>query len=111
MDLSSIGVVFEGIVPNSAFTTNPLNALLLLALGQAIVWLLPNMHQIMCRYDIAVEDLDRKVNHAKQANNLASNWWVWRPTTLRAVSTGLLFFALIIAMATNKPSTFLYYQF
>jgi hypothetical protein len=69
------------------------------------------MHQIMCRYDIAVEDLDRKVNHAKQANNLASNWWVWRPTTLRAVSTGLLFFALIIAMATNKPSTFLYYQF
>lgn len=111
LDLSNIGVVFEGIVPNPAFTTNPLNALLLLALGQAIVWLLPNMHQIMCRYEIAVEDLDRKASHSKQANNLIAAWWIWRPTTLRAIGIGFLFFALIIAMATNKPSTFLYYQF
>ena len=83
----------------------------LLALGQAIVWLLPNMHQIMCRYEIAVEDLDRKASHSKQANNLIAAWWIWRPTTLRAIGIGFLFFALIIAMATNKPSTFLYYQF
>ena len=111
VDLSSIGIVFEGIIPNPAFTTNPLHALLLLVLGQGIVWLLPNMHQIMCRYEIAVEDLDRKANHSKLANNLIAAWWIWRPSTLRAIGTGFLFFALIIAMATNKPSTFLYYQF
>ena len=111
VDLSSLGVVFEGIVPNPAFTTNPINAFLLLALGQAIVWLLPNMHQIMCRYEIAVEDLERKAQGSLTEDPHTSAWWVWQPTTLSAIGTGVLFFSLIIAMATTKPSTFLYYQF
>ena len=110
-DSGALGVVFDGLVPNPALKINPLFALLLLAFGQAFVWLLPNMHQIMCRYEIAFEDLNRKKVISQSPSAAASFWRVWRLTIPRAVSIGLLFFTIVIAMATDKPSTFLYYQF
>jgi hypothetical protein len=42
---------------------------------------------------------------------VATQRWAWQIDLRSAVGLGLLFAALIIAMATNKPSTFLYYQF
>jgi uncharacterized membrane protein YciS (DUF1049 family) len=110
IDLAALGVTFQGMVPNQTLTMNPLLALLFIAVGQAIVWLLPNMHQIMSRYDIVVEDLAPKSKKMLAALAQAPKWWVWHPTMTGAVLIGLLFFSLIITMATNKPSTFLYYQ-
>jgi alginate O-acetyltransferase complex protein AlgI len=111
IDLAALGVTFQGMVPNQTLTMSPLLALLFIAVGQAIVWLLPNMHQIMSRYDIVVEDLAPKSKKMLAALAQTPKWWVWHPTMTGAVLIGLLFFSLIITMATNKPSTFLYYQF
>ena len=110
-DVSVMGVVFNGFVSSQTLAMNPLSALLLLLIGQLIVWGLPNVHQIMSSYQIALEDLDRTKDTANSLTAPPFVWWVWRLTALRAVSVGLLFFSLVIVMATNKPSTFLYYQF
>jgi hypothetical protein len=77
------------------------------------VWSLPNIHQIMNKYKISVEDLNNK-NQKIGSTDQKIGWCqsiAWRPTTAGALSLGVLFFCLIVAMASNKPSTFLYYQF
>jgi alginate O-acetyltransferase complex protein AlgI len=99
-------VVFEGVIPNSAFVLNPLFALMLITLGQAIVWTLPNLHQIMNQYNIVVEDMARKTLPTS-----ATGSWSWHPTTVSAIIIGITLFAVVLTMATNRPSTFLYYQF
>jgi hypothetical protein len=98
-------IVFQGLIPNEAFTLNPLVAVLFILIGQAIVWGLPNMHQLMCRFDTVTEDLVNSKTRVEPA------MFCWHLSSANAVLTGLLFFMVIVAMATNKPSTFLYYQF
>jgi hypothetical protein len=101
-----VNIIFEGLIPNRAFTLNPLYALALIALGQTIVWALPNLHQCMNQYKIVVEDLNRKALSKPLVPT-----WSWRPTAAGAIIIGLTLFAVVLAMAANKPSTFLYYQF
>ena len=104
---------FEGLLPNTATQLNPLWVICLLGAGHVIVWSLPNIHQIMNKYKISVEDLNNKSQ--KIRSTVQKFGWLqsiaWRPTTAGALSLGVLFFCLIVAMASNKPSTFLYYQF
>jgi len=106
-------VYFEGLLPNTATQLNPLWVICLLGVGHVIVWSLPNIHQIMNKYKISVEDLNNKSQ--KIRSTVQKFGWLqsiaWRPTTAGALSLGVLFFCLIVAMASNKPSTFLYYQF
>ena len=98
-------IVFQGLIPNGALTMNPLVAVLFILIGQAIVWGLPNMHQLMCRFDTVTEDLVRSKIRVEPTV------FCWHLSSANAVLMGLLFFMVIVAMATNKPSTFLYYQF
>ena len=108
----SNSIVFQGLMPNETLAMNPLTAVVLILLGQAIVWGLPNMHQLMCRFETVTEDLNQTKSTQQRASLAAtSSRFSWRLNSSNAVMIGLLFVMLIIAMATNKPSTFLYYQF
>ena len=110
--LALTGIVFQGLLPLGETSIHPLVALLLLLIGHAIVWGLPNIHQVMGRYKIVTEDLVVSAKSELQRKQLvATQRWAWQIDLRSAVGLGLLFAALIIAMATNKPSTFLYYQF
>jgi hypothetical protein len=102
---------FNGLLPNENIKINPLWILSLLVVGHAIVWMLPNMHQIMSGYKIVVEDLTPQKKKVLRETPSWTSKLTWRPTISAAVGVGLLFFCLIVAMSTNKPSTFLYYQF
>ena len=108
----SNSIVFQGLMPNETLAMNPLTAVVLIFLGQAIVWGLPNMHQLMCRFETVTEDLNHTKSTQQRASLTAtSSRFSWSLNSANAIMIGLLFVVLIIAMATNKPSTFLYYQF
>ena len=110
--LALTGIVFQGLLPLGETSIHPLVALLLLLIGHAIAWGLPNIHQVMGRYKIVTEDLVVSAkNELERKQLVATQRWAWQIDLRSAVGLGLLFAALIIAMATNKPSTFLYYQF
>ena len=104
-------IVFQGLIPNEAFTLNPLVAVLSILIGQAIVWGLPNMHQLMCRFDTVTEDLSKNPKQQLANSSKILARVSWHLNTSNAIVIGLLFVVLVVAMATNKPSTFLYYQF
>ncbi len=77
-------------------------AALLIALGLAVVWLLPNTQQILTRYQpsldkIAWEDLR------------VPRWMQWSPNWMWAALLGVMFFVVLFQM--EDPSTFLYFQF
>ena len=79
--------------------------------GHLIVWSLPNIHQLMYHYKIACEDLGARPAIKRVEPHGALRWLVWQPSAVWACVLGGLFFAVVIAMASNKPSSFLYYQF
>jgi alginate O-acetyltransferase complex protein AlgI len=111
--IHGVGISFDGIFQNKLFNQPHWYILAFLVTGHAIVWLLPNIHEIMSNHKICCEDLD--VRPTKKIKQTASYSWhqklIWRPTFLWASSLGMLFFATLLAMASNKPSSFLYYQF
>jgi alginate O-acetyltransferase complex protein AlgI len=111
INLSALGVVFLGVLPNQQLAMHPMNIFLLLLVGHATVWLLPNMSQLMSRYNIALNERIHSKNKSLKFSKSIFSSTVWQPTLPIAIAIGLLFFSLIVAMATNKPSTFLYYQF
>jgi alginate O-acetyltransferase complex protein AlgI len=110
-NLSKFTLVFDGLIPLSSFTPNPLVAVFLLVIGHAIVWLMPNMPQIMSSYEIALGYIVQTKKRLLDERQWMFRHALWRLTSFRAFSLGLLFFLIVIAMATDKPSTFLYYQF
>ncbi len=104
-------VVFDGVFPNMLFKMSNVYIASILIIGHCVVWGLPNVNQIMCRYQISTQDLalrglDNRSRPAKFFSPL-----IWKATPYWAIFSGVLFFAIILAMSTYKPSAFLYYQF
>ena len=111
LNVSSLGLSFNGVFANKLFTQAHWYIFLFLLVGHLIVWLLPNIHQFMYPYKIACEDLGARPAIKRLEPHGMLGWLVWRPNALWACVLGSLLFAVVLAMASNKPSSFLYYQF
>ena len=84
-------------------TTNPAGSTLLvyLAIGYAIVWLMPNTQQIMSRFKPSLHP------ELIQSEGLVKLFW--KPSIVWALGVGYLFFFSLVRL--QVPSTFLYFQF
>jgi alginate O-acetyltransferase complex protein AlgI len=93
-----------------------IDAAIVLAMGFAVIWLLPNVLQLFHSYRPTCEDLKEskaealsaslQTHHGKFFSRLD-----WQPTKLQAISYGILFFLVIVSMASAGKSEFLYFQF
>lgn len=106
-----LGLSFNGIFASKLFTQTHWYIFLLLLVGHLIIWGLPNIHQLMYHFKITCEDLGTRPAIKRIEPTGKLGWLVWRPNALWACVLGGLFFAVVLAMASNKPSSFLYYQF
>jgi alginate O-acetyltransferase complex protein AlgI len=111
LNTSALGLSFSGVFASKLFTQAHWYIFLLLAIGHLIVWSLPNIHQLMYHYKIACEDLGARPAIKRLEPHGTLRWLVWQPNAVWACMLGGLFFAVVIAMASNKPTSFLYYQF
>lgn len=106
-----VGLSFEGVFPNKLFSYPNWYIFVLLVVGHFVVWCLPNMHQIMFHYKVVCEDLATRPKIKRQASLGRLSWMIWTPSPRWGILIGLLFFTIVLAMASHKPATFLYYQF
>jgi len=106
-------IVFSGSHPLvSSFST--LNAVIILTLGFAILWLLPNVPQLLQGYRLVSEELQERrqltpSEFSPPIQHRLFQYVRWQPTTSRAWATGLLF--AIALMSLTRVSEFLYFQF
>ncbi|WP_295391969.1 MBOAT family protein [uncultured Thiodictyon sp.] len=100
-------IAFTGLLPAS--NTVGVHALTFIAVGLALVWLFPNVHQIMRNYKPTWEDMANMPVSAALPRGYVTQLLTWRPITSHAVLIGLLFYACLISL--TKVSEFLYFQF
>jgi len=99
-------MVFVPILDDVGWTVSPVGLMVgLLAVLLAMVWFAPNTHQLMGRYDRALEPYPTPTA-AEPTTTLR-----WRPTRAMAVLAGAAFVACLLGLLTEKPSEFLYFQF
>jgi len=106
-----VSVSFNGIFPGGLFKISHLDIFLLLIFGHIVVWAMPNIHQLLCRYSIVTQDMTAKAMKNRATPGRLFSYLVWKPTAIWAFSAGILLFAVVLSLATLKPSVFLYYQF
>jgi len=108
---SALNLSFNGIFPGNLFKQSHIYILLLLLGGHTIVWGMPNLHQLMCRFPVVTQDMSEKAMNKRETPKGLFRSLIWNPTPTWAVGVGIIFFAITIALATIKSSVFLYYQF
>jgi D-alanyl-lipoteichoic acid acyltransferase DltB (MBOAT superfamily) len=102
-----LDVIFNGALPNTHLSTG--GAIASIAFGYALVWLFPNVRQIMHRYKPTWDDVAGKPPVAAVRRGLTTTWPSWKPATVYAIPLGILFFACVVSL--TKVSEFLYFQF
>lgn len=88
-------VAFDGLAPLTVLSVKEI--LLVMAIGQTIIWIFPNTQQWMSRYEPASDAVHTPLP------------WGWRPIRTYGVAAGVLF-AFTLLMLTRE-SSFLYFQF
>jgi len=107
--LPQVPVVFNGIVPASG-GINGSDAICFILLALTIVWLLPNIGQIMHDYKPTWDGItNQNYYRAKTKNTLMDAQLVWRPSSIQAVGYSLLFIWCVDGL--SRVSEFLYFQF
>ena len=106
-NISNLSVSFTGLLP--ATSAGTLGALIYIPIGFALVWLFPNVRQIMRNYKPTWEDLAGKETPAPLSDGVVARWMTWRPTAIHAALMAMLFFFCFISLIKN--SEFLYFQF
>lgn len=96
-------VIFNGLFPVTAPGTG--KVLGMIAVGLAIVWLLPNAREIFYAYKSTWEDTTSPGPLPRKS----MTGLYWKPRAAYAVATGLLFSICVLYL--NNPSEFLYFQF
>jgi len=100
-------VVFEGMLPNiSVFSGEVFGGIFF---GLALVWLFPNVEQVMRKYKPTWEDLVGKPAPAPMSQGPIARALTWTPTAIFATILGALFFACTVSL--TRVSEFLYFQF
>jgi D-alanyl-lipoteichoic acid acyltransferase DltB (MBOAT superfamily) len=102
-----VPVRYMGVLAGTKFVT----AVLEIAAGLAIVWLLPNTRQVFLRYRPTWEDYARTAKSGHPGTGAPPPAFRWRPATVPAVLVGVLFFVCLLTLVSTKTSEFLYFQF
>ncbi len=97
--MKNYGMHLFGLMPLTDL--NPGNALSIIILGMIIVFKLPNLSQIMARYETTLNMPEKLVEKQK--------FLVWHPSFTHALLILILGYFVLINL--HKQSTFLYYQF
>lgn len=107
--IQMVPVVFEGMFPLMRGEWSLGSVALALLPSLALVWIFPNVRQIMYNYKPTWEDMAGKNGPAPKSKDFAATWLTWQLTSARAITLTLLFTFCI--MSLNKVSEFLYFQF
>lgn len=99
-------VLFKSLTPASRVDSYP--ALFAVIFGLAIVWLCPNVRQILEPHHPLWDSPSAASVPAKSHRPSRLRW---KPTPLMAMMAGFLLLISLLNMASNKPSEFLYFQF
>lgn len=86
---------------------DPREGVITLILGLALVWLCPNVRQMMRKHRPTWDDLEQ--TPSPQGLKRVSKWLEWKPLPLHAAALGLLLFWCLISL--SKVTQFLYWQF
>lgn len=106
-EISHPYLVFKGLLPASSL--NQLAALRIIAVGLALIWLFPNVRQMLGNYKPTWEDIAGKTTPAGKSNIKCFSLLVWQPKKITAVILGVLLAFSILGMTGS--SEFLYFQF
>lgn len=106
-DIPQLAVTFKGTLPVTSL--NEAIAFARIAVGLALVWLLPNVRQIMRNYKPTWEDATGKPTPAPLPQCRLASGIIWRPSRTTAIALSALF--LWNADSLSKVSEFLYFQF
>jgi D-alanyl-lipoteichoic acid acyltransferase DltB (MBOAT superfamily) len=89
-------------LPSSGLNT--VNTVVLIAVGLAIVWLLPNSQEFVRRYVPSSDPVAPTQNWTARFTWHAEHWWTWS-------CAGIVLALAILMMSPTHVSEFLYYQF
>ena len=101
-------VVFKGFSPNTSLHT--IGFISIIA-GLALVWFFPNVQQILLEHNPAWHDKTDGKAIANEQDGTIARALTCRLENKFAVSTAILFFIILLVMASSKVSEFLYFQF
>lgn len=102
-------IVFHSMCPISHL--NPGSALIVLCMGFVVVWMMPNVRQVLAAYKPTLEDMAVE-NIPNMRAGKTAHVLIWKPTLYHALGYSLMLDACLILMyARDKPSPFLYFQF
>ena len=104
-------IVFENTMPLTAL--NGKEAIVLLLIGLVVACGFPNARQLFFRYHPTCEDMEitRRSEIAETQFPKLQRLFFWNDSNIQGAVYGVLFFLLIIYMASAAKSEFLYFQF
>lgn len=104
-----LAVRFDGMFPATLLDAG--KVFRAIAFGLAVVWLLPNVREIFQHHGVAWDDSASQMPKEDTRANSGRRWLSWRPSIPIAFISGLVLFAVLLAIGANKSSEFLYFQF
>jgi alginate O-acetyltransferase complex protein AlgI len=104
-------LVFNGFVPG--YSTKQVSLILIISF--AIVWLLPNVHELFQTYQTTCEDLNKfhKIEKLTLKSEAVSSGisLSWNASVKLAFLFGLIFYFSLLTIGSNHESAFIYFQF
>jgi alginate O-acetyltransferase complex protein AlgI len=105
-----VDIVFVGLAPALQGNPNdPLSAGFWFFAALVVIWLCPNVRQILAAYKPSWEDISGIRVPPGQPQGRIARWLIWRPTRIHAVAMALLLILSLDSLST--VSEFLYYRF
>jgi D-alanyl-lipoteichoic acid acyltransferase DltB (MBOAT superfamily) len=98
---------FIGLLPSSSL--EGIAALKIILMGLALIWLFPNVRQILLNYKPTWDEMAGKTTPAGNSNCKFFSFLIWQPTKKLALLLGALLAISILGMTGS--SEFLYFQF
>lgn len=89
---STIRIIFDGLVPHKNF--DALWALFYISLGLILVFISPNVQEILNKYNPTWENNVDVTNTQKSNIGRLASFMEWQPTAFYAIVTSILFFAM-----------------
>ena len=108
-NIPHLHIVFNSIFPMTEIDARGVFSSI--ALGLALVWLFPNVQQIMRNYKPTWEDIAGNSPYAQIPKDRISRWLSWKPSTIYACVSGILFFAVLMTLAEKKLQYFCIFNF
>ena len=106
--IPQLNLVFAGLTPNTGI--DAYMAMTEIVFGLALVWLFPNVRQMLLRYKPAWEDFAGVRTPAGAGQGKIGHWLNWTLSAKYAIALGILLFLALLSMS-SKTSEFLYFQF